>query len=114
MTVTDSRTTTVAVCPLDALIPGRGVAALLPDGRQVAIFLTGDGRLYGLSNVDPFSRAAVLSRGIVGDSDGVPFVASPMLKQRFDLRTGACLDDETVVLRSYEVRAVAGVVHVSP
>ncbi|KAA9155132.1 nitrite reductase small subunit NirD [Amycolatopsis acidicola] len=102
------------VCAADRLIPGRGVAVLLPDGRQVAVFRTTDDEYYGLSNVDPFARAAVLSRGIVGDSGGVPTVASPLLKQRFDLRTGICLDDESVRIRTYEVTVIDGVVHVRP
>lgn len=114
MTVVDEQVKTVPVCALDWLIPGRGVAALLPDGRQVAIFRTSDDKCYGLSNIDPFSRAAVLSRGLTGDAHGVPFVASPMLKQRFDLRTGVCLEDETVILRTYRVEVIDGVVHVWP
>jgi nitrite reductase (NADH) small subunit len=28
----------LTVCDLSALLPGRGVAALLPDGEQVALF----------------------------------------------------------------------------
>ncbi|GAB2974649.1 nitrite reductase small subunit NirD [Amycolatopsis acidiphila] len=112
MTAVDTRT--VAVCEAGLLLPGRGVAALLPDGRQVAIFRTEGGELYGLSNIDPFARAAVLSRGLVGETGGVPFVASPLLKQRFDLRTGVCLDDESVVIRSYPVHVVDGMVHVTP
>ena len=31
-------------------------------------------------------------------------VASPLLKQRFDLESGRCLDDETVTVTTYEVR----------
>lgn len=111
--MTTTETQTVAVCELSRLIPGRGVAALLPDGRQVAVFRTVDGVCYGLSNIDPFARAAVLSRGLVGETRGRPFVASPLLKQRFDLRTGVCLDDESVVIRTYPVQVIDGVVHVS-
>ncbi|HET6499906.1 MAG TPA: nitrite reductase small subunit NirD [Amycolatopsis sp.] len=114
MTAVDEQTRTVPVCPVDRLIPGRGAAALLPDGRQVAIFRTAAEEFYGLSNVDPFSRAAVLSRGITGEAKGAPYVASPMLKQRFDLRTGVCLDDESVVVRTYPVRVIDGVVHICP
>ena len=114
MTMVDEQTETVAVCQVDRLIPGRGVAALLPDGRQVAIFRTSEDQFYAISNVDPFSRAAVLSRGLIGDAGGVPIVASPLLKQRFDLQTGKCLDDESVVIRTYEVRVVDGVVHIKP
>jgi nitrite reductase (NADH) small subunit len=113
MTVVDEQTS-IAVCEVGRLIPGRGVAALLPDGRQVAIFLTEGGEFYGLSNIDPFSRAAVLSRGLVGDAAGAPVVTSPLLKQRFDLRTGVCLDDESVAIRTYQVHVVDGVVHVTP
>ncbi|MFD6289354.1 nitrite reductase small subunit NirD [Streptomyces sp. NPDC060205] len=94
-----------AVCDLSVLTPGRGVAALLPDGRQVALFLDRAGRMYAIDNRDPFSGAAVLSRGLTGSHRGRPFVASPLLKQRFDLASGECLDDESVRVTTYEVRA---------
>ncbi|MEU9186205.1 nitrite reductase small subunit NirD [Streptomyces sp. NPDC048484] len=93
------------VCDLTVLTPGRGVAALLPDGRQVALFLDRTGRMYAIDNRDPFSGAAVLSRGLTGSHQGRPFVASPLLKQRFDLESGRCLDDDTVTVPTYEVRA---------
>lgn len=93
------------VCDLSLLVPGRGVAALLPDGRQVALFRDRAGELYAVDNRDPFSGAAVLSRGLTGSVQGLPFVASPLLKQRFDLRSGQCLDDDTVSVATYEVRA---------
>jgi nitrite reductase (NADH) small subunit len=95
----------LTVCGLGQLIPGRGVAALLPDGRQVALFRDRNGALYAIDNRDPFGGAAVLSRGLTGTHQGRPFVASPLLKQRFDLETGQCLDDEEVRIASYEVRA---------
>ncbi|MFK4148268.1 nitrite reductase small subunit NirD [Streptomyces sp. NPDC004065] len=93
------------VCDLSALLPGRGVAALLPDGRQAALFRDRSGRLYGVDNRDPFTGAAVLSRGLTGTHRGRPFVASPLLKQRFDLLSGQCLDDETVRVTAYDVEA---------
>ena len=93
-----------AVCDLTDLLPGRGVAALLPDGTQVAIFLDRAGRPYAIGNRDPFTGAYVLSRGLLGSADGRPFVASPLLKQRFDLETGQCLDDETVTVQAYATR----------
>jgi nitrite reductase (NADH) small subunit len=93
------------VCDLNVLLPGRGVAALLPDGNQAAVFRDRQGNLYAIDNRDPFGGAAVLSRGLTGSHQGRPFVASPLLKQRFDLRTGQCLDDETVRITAYEVRA---------
>ncbi|HEY3717852.1 MAG TPA: nitrite reductase small subunit NirD [Jatrophihabitantaceae bacterium] len=95
--------TWVVVCSLDRLQPERGVAALV-DGVQVAVFRTHDGAVYALDNRDPYSGAYVLSRGIVGSRGDVPTVASPMYKQVFDLRTGACLDDDTMRVATYDVR----------
>ncbi|WP_432054410.1 nitrite reductase small subunit NirD [Streptomyces sp. bgisy022] len=95
----------VAVCDLSTLLPGRGVAVLLPDGRQAAVFTDRAGRPYAIDNRDPFTGAAVLSRGLTGTHRGRPFVASPLLKQRFDLETGRCLDDDGVRVTAYEVTA---------
>ncbi|WP_406149232.1 nitrite reductase small subunit NirD [Streptomyces sp. NBC_01012] len=94
----------LTVCDRDLLTPGRGVAALLPDGRQVALFVDRAGRAYAIDNRDPFTGAYVLSRGLTGSAGGRPFVASPLLKQRFDLATGACLDDDDVSVPVFPVR----------
>ncbi|MFE9607439.1 nitrite reductase small subunit NirD [Streptomyces sp. NPDC006012] len=94
----------LAVCDLARLVPGRGVAALLPDGRQAAVFRDRAGRLHAVDNRDPFTGAAVLSRGLTGTHQGRPFVASPLLKQRFCLESGQCLDDPAVRVATYEVR----------
>lgn len=100
---TDGGWTTV--CRVADLVPGRGVAALV-DGEQVAVFLDRDGTVYAVGNLDPFSGAHVISRGILGSRGDVPVVMSPMYKEAFDLRTGLCLDgdDEAVALPVYEVR----------
>ncbi|GGO53088.1 hypothetical protein GCM10012287_38900 [Streptomyces daqingensis] len=82
-----------AVCRLDVLVPGRGVAALLPCGTQAAVFRDRAGHVHVIGNRDPFTGAYVLSRGLIGSAGGMPFVSSPLLKHRFDLRTGRCLDD---------------------
>ena len=55
-------------------------------------------------------KASVLARGIVGTRGDVPFVASPMHKHAFDLRTGQCLDDEHVSVPVYDGAIVEGVV----
>ena len=100
-----------AICPLDKLQPERGVAALVA-GEPVAVFRTHDDRLFALHNVDPFSGASVLSRGIVGDLGGVAVVASPLHKQHFALESGTALEDESVVVATYPVRVVNGTVEV--
>jgi nitrite reductase (NADH) small subunit len=105
------------VCRLAELEVERGAAALV-NGQAVAVFRGHDDTVYALGNHDPFSRASVLARGIVGtrdvDGEDVPFVASPMHKHAFDLRTGRCLDEPQVTVASYEVQVVEGVVLVGP
>ena len=102
------------VCRLKDLPRERGAAALV-DGVQVALFRTHDDQVYAVQQLDPYSGAHVISRGIVGTRGDAPTVASPMYKQVFDLRTGACLDPvgkEPRELRTFEVEVRDGVVSV--
>ncbi|MER8186568.1 nitrite reductase small subunit NirD [Kitasatospora sp. NPDC094015] len=93
------------VCDLHRLVPGRGVAVLLPDGRQAAVFRDSRDTVYAVANRDPFTGAYVLSRGLLGaTADGRVYVASPLLKQRFDLLTGECLDDPAVRIAVHPAR----------
>jgi len=96
------------VCALDELLPDTGVCALVA-GRQVALVRTRKpDAVYAIGNFDPFSKAFVLSRGIIGDRAGVPKIASPIYKQSFDLRTGQSLDDPRVRVPTYEVQVARG------
>ncbi len=125
MTITDEQVTGtwVRACLLADLAVGRGVAVLGPDYEQAALFripayetdreaAAGRTRLHAIGNIDPFARAAVLSRGVTGDRSGEPTVASPLGKQVFSLRTGICLDDESTHVPSYAVRIVDDVVEI--
>ena len=91
------------VCGSGDLEPDRGVCALVAD-QQVAIFRLSVGETVAVSNHDPFSGANVISRGIVGTQCDVPIVASPVYKHRFDLRSGASLDDDRISIPVYPVR----------
>jgi len=71
---------------------------------QVALFRLDDGGLHAVSNIDPFSGAAVMSRGIVGDRAGRACVQSPIKKQAFALEDGVCLDDPTTAVPVYRTR----------
>ena len=96
----------VRVCSLTDLEVERGRAALL-GSTQLALFLLHSGRVHAVSNLDPYSGAHVISRGIVGTRQDAPTVASPMYKQVFDLRTGACLDTQGKDAKSLRVWPVA-------
>ncbi|WP_136253458.1 nitrite reductase small subunit NirD [Onishia niordana] len=118
------------LCATADLVAYSGVAAWIetPKGpAQVALFYipcgpntprpagpmtTGDAsqatELYAVDHHDPFSDANVIARGIVGDIQGEPVVASPIYKQHFRLSDGQCLEDETVRLRCWPLRLENG------
>ncbi len=100
-----------AVCRLDDIVPNTGVCALINE-RQVAVFRVDDDRVYALANHDPFSKANVLSRGIVGDIKGEVVVASPVYKQHFSLATGLCVEDTEMKVEVFPVRVADGMVQV--
>ena len=111
-TQTTEATKWVTVCSLDAIAPNTGVNALVGT-EQIAVFRIGEtDEVYAIGNYDPFSKAFVMSRGILGDRSGTLKVASPIYKQNFDLRTGICLDDETVSLPVYSVKVIEGQVQI--
>lgn len=103
-------TARVRVCAVGDLEVERGRAALFGH-IQVALFLLADGTVHAVSNLDPYSGAHVMSRGIVGTRGDVPTLASPMHKQVFDLRTGECLEThggDPAALRVWDVSVVDG------
>lgn len=100
------------VCPLAGILPDGGVAIRV-DGNPIAVFRLADGRVRAVDHTDPFTGARVLARGIVGEHDGIPTVASPLHKQRFSLLDGTCLDDPEVALATYPTRIVEGLVQVA-
>ena len=103
----------VRVCRLEDIVRNCGVNALV-GGEQVAVFRLDDDSVRAVGNHDPFSRANVLSRGIVGDLNGERVVASPVFKQHFSLASGVCVEDETVRIPVYAAHVEDGVVLVEP
>lgn len=102
------------VCALDDITPNTGVGALI-DEQQIAIFRVGsEKRVYALSNQDPFSKAFVMSRGIIGDLQGERVVASPIYKQHFSLATGRCLEDKDQKILVFPSKIENGRVFISP
>lgn len=94
----------ITACAYELLVPCRGVGVLMPDGTQVALFRLDDGSLRAIGNVDPWSGAAVMSRGIVGDRAGRACVQSPIKKQAFAFDDGSCLDDGAVSVPVFRTR----------
>ncbi|MFT5693624.1 MAG: nitrite reductase (NADH) small subunit [Oceanicoccus sp.] len=105
----------IDICPLATIIPNAGRCALIGE-KQVAIFrIEKDGadELYAIDNHDPFSKANVLSRGIVGSMSDHIVVASPIYKQHFCLKTGRCLEEEETQLKTWPVRVANETVQIA-
>jgi nitrite reductase (NADH) small subunit len=99
------------VCELDELEPDWGEAVLV-EGRQIALVLAAPGELYAVDHRDPVTSSYVMARGIVGSRGERPTIASPLLKQVYDLQTGACLDDPALALAVYRTRVVGGMIEI--
>ncbi len=109
----------IDVCDVDAVTPDRGIAALVA-GVAVAIFRLAtvqrgdetvvDETWFAVDHLDPQTGAPVMARGLVGslmiDGVEVSTVASPIHKQRYDLRTGTGLGGEATSLRTWQVEIV--------
>lgn len=101
------------VCKIEDIIPGTGVVALMA-GEQVAIFRPrATEEVFAINNMDPFFQSNVLSRGLIVEHDEQLWVASPLKKQRFNLATGACMEDEAKSVKAYKARVVKGTVEVT-
>ena len=111
----------VTVGEVSAVTPDRGVAVLV-GGTAIAVFrlspVDGEPEEWcAVSHIDPFSGAPIMARGLVGSvgtgPSGFPTVASPLHKQRFNLRTGRCLDNDDLCLSVYQIRIRDGLIQVS-
>jgi len=99
-----ARTCWEAVCTVDDLVADSGIAVWTEDGPVAVFYLPHRlPALFAISHTDPFSGSNVLARGITGDVNGEPVVASPLYKQHFSLRTGRCLEDAGVQVKTYPV-----------
>lgn len=102
-----------SVCSLEDLVPNSGIAALLPiqeqisehKNQQVALFwLPSEDTIFALDNYDPLSDTYLNARGLIGDIDGEPMLATPLYKHHYRLTDGQCLEDDSVNLKIWPVK----------
>ena len=94
-------------------IPENGGAAVLIEGKQIAIFnFTSKGEWYATQNLCPHRFEMVLSRGLIGDAAGEPKVACPLHKNSFSLETGQCLSGAPYQIDVYPVKVENGYVYI--
>jgi nitrite reductase (NADH) small subunit len=93
--------------------PENGGACIRYKDVQVAVFnFTRRSEWYACQNLCPHKMQMVLSRGIIGSSDGEPKVACPFHKKTFSLKTGECLNAEECTIDTYPVKVEDGFVYV--
>ncbi len=113
MTTTTETLHWTAVCAATDILADTGVCALV-EGRHVAIFHVGTAQqFFAIDNIDPKSKASVLSRGLVGSLGDRIVVASPLYKNHFDLRSGECLEAPEHSVRAHAVRVDGGRIQVA-
>ena len=85
--------------------PRDGGRAIKHGDAEIAVFrFDSRGEWYASQNICPHKREAILSRGILGDVQGVPKVACPMHKKTFSLESGECLSGESYRVEVFPVR----------
>jgi nitrite reductase (NADH) large subunit len=85
--------------------PDSGGRAIKHGESEVAVFrFDSRGQWYACQNTCPHKHEAVLSRGIIGDQQGVPKVACPLHKKTFSLESGECLTGESYQVDVFPVR----------
>jgi len=84
--------------------PHNGGATIQYGKSQIAIFnFTSRKEWYACQQMCPHKKAFVLSRGIIGDANGIPKVACPLHKKNYSLQSGECLSGEDYSVRVFPV-----------
>ncbi len=77
--------------------------------HQIAVFnFAHRDEWYACQNLCPHKREMVLSRGILGDSKGIPKIACPMHKKSFSLKDGKSLVDDIYSIQTFAVKVEGG------
>jgi nitrite reductase (NADH) large subunit len=85
--------------------PQDGGATIKYGRTQIAVFnFASRGEWYATQNMCPHRREFVLSRGMIGDQNGIPKVACPVHKKTFALESGKCLSGEDYSVQVFEVK----------
>jgi nitrite reductase (NADH) small subunit len=73
--------------------------------KQIAVFnFKRENKWYACQNLCPHKLEMVLSRGMIGDENGVPKVSCPMHKKAFSLENGENLNGDLDAITTYPVK----------
>jgi len=86
-------------------VPKDGGATFKYGRHQIAVFnFAHRNEWYACQNLCPHKQEMVLSRGIIGDTAGIPKVTCPMHKKSFSLADGHGLNDDIYSIQTFAVR----------
>ena len=85
--------------------PKDGGACVKYKDLQIAVFnFSRLNTWYACQNLSPEKEEMVLSRGMIGDHNGIPKVACPLHKKTFSLETGENLNGDLEAIAIYPVK----------
>jgi len=112
VTQTDGVNTWYKAARVD-VFPENGGACVKLQEEQIAIFnFSRRNEWYACQNLCPHKQQMILSRGMIGSTEGEPKVACPFHKRTFSLKTGACLNAEECTITTYPVKIEDGYVYI--
>ncbi|AXT55922.1 nitrite reductase small subunit NirD [Aquimarina sp. MMG015] len=85
--------------------PKDGGACIKYKDLQIAVFnFERLNNWYACQNLSPEKNEMVLSRGMIGDHNGIPKVACPLHKKTFSLETGENLNGDLPPIAIYPIK----------
>lgn len=94
-------------------IPYNGGACIKYENQQIAVFnFERRNKWFACQNLCPHKMEMVLSRGMIGDHDGIAKVACPMHKKTFSLETGENLNGDLPTIATFPVKIEEGFVYI--
>ncbi|MCF6296735.1 MAG: nitrite reductase small subunit NirD [Flavobacteriaceae bacterium] len=90
--------------PIDSFFKNGGACVKYKD-LQIAVFnYKRKDKWYACQNICPHKLEMVLSRGMLGDNQGIPKISCPMHKKTFSLETGENLNGDLDAIAIYPVK----------
>ena len=94
-------------------IPENGGACVKYLNKQIAVYnFKRKQKWYACQNLCPHKMEMVLSRGMIGDADGIAKVACPMHKKTFSLDTGENINGDLPPIATFPVKVENGFVYI--
>ena len=87
----------IIVGRVEELPPGRGATITLPDNKELALYNVG-GQFHAVENFCPHKGAPLADGDLSGHT-----IECAWHGWRFDIRTGACLNNPSEPVETYEV-----------